>query len=54
MISAWNLLWIIPIASLMGFAIFALTTTNSRDEEYSEAYNKGYIDGTKDALKKEG
>ena len=33
MISAWNLIWIIPLSAWFGFAICAILTASKRDDK---------------------
>lgn len=45
MISAWNLLWIIPATIFVTLLLIAVCSANDRDEEYTNGYNAGYKDG---------
>lgn len=47
MISAWNLLWIVPLTSLGSLVSLAICGANERDREYVQGYNAGYQDAIK-------
>lgn len=44
MISAWNLLWIIPVTSLASLFALAMCSAGGRNEDYSNGYHQGYQD----------
>ena len=44
MISAWNLLWIIPLTSLASLFGLSMCVAGSRNEDYSNGYHHGYQD----------
>lgn len=47
MISAWNLLWIIPLSALGSLLSLAICSANERDREYMQGYNAGYQEAMK-------
>lgn len=56
MISAWHLLWIIPVASILSVFSVAITTANRlKDEDIhlGEPLDRYYIDGNLNIRKRE-
>lgn len=48
MISAWHLLWIVPLCTLAALLLFGIISANVREEEYTRIYNEGYSDALKE------
>lgn len=52
MISAWHLLWIVPLSAMLGIFTFALVSINEFNKAGSEVLNFGepledyYVDGS--------
>ena len=56
MISAWHLLWIIPLTSLLSIFSIAITTANSLrdfDIPFGEPLDGYYVDGNLNLRKRE-
>lgn len=47
MISAWHLLWIVPICNCLSLFAMGMCCANARSKQLIEAYNAGQRDGRK-------
>ena len=49
MISAWHLLWIIPVCNCLSLFAAGICSAKAHSETYCEAYRAGLQDGRKEA-----